>query len=60
MRVGLISSMSAQTKEIRHMMGHQSPPQDPLFSFNVQLETRVRIDHPLRKVEALVDFDFMY
>lgn len=42
------------------MMGHQSPPQDPLFSFNVQLETRVRIDHPLRKVEALVDFDFMY
>ena len=42
------------------MMGHQSPPQDPLFSINVQLETRVRTDHPLRKVKALVDFDFMY
>jgi len=42
------------------MMGHQPPPQDPLFSINVQLETRVRTDHPLREVEALVDFDFMY
>jgi transposase len=42
------------------MMGHQSPPQDPLFSVNVQLETRVRIDHPLRRVNELIDFDFIY
>src|SRR5208283_3113034 len=30
------------------------------FSFNVQLETRVRKDHPLRKIKELVDFDFIY
>jgi len=42
------------------MMGHQPPPQDPMFSINVQLETRVRTDHPLRKVKALVGFDFIY
>ena len=42
------------------MMGHLLPPQDPLFSVNVQLETRVRTDHPLRRVNDLVDFDFIY
>ena len=42
------------------MMGHQSPPQDPLFSVNAQLETRVRTDHPLRRIKDLVDFDFIY
>jgi len=42
------------------MMGHQSPSQDPLFSVNVQLETRVRSDHPLRRVKDLIDFDFIY
>ena len=42
------------------MMGHQVPPQDPLFSVNVQLETRVRANHPLRAVKNLIDFDFIY
>ena len=42
------------------MMGYGPPPNDPLFSFNVQLETRVRKDHPLRKIKELVDFDFIY
>ena len=42
------------------MMGHQSPPQDPLFSVTFQLETRVRTDHPLRRVNDLVDFYFIY
>jgi transposase len=42
------------------MMGHHPPPNDPLFSFNVQLETRVRKDHPLRKIKELIDFDFIY
>lgn len=42
------------------MMSCQSPPGDPLFSFNVQLETRVRKDHPLRQIKELVDFDFIY
>ncbi len=42
------------------MMGYDPPPNDPLFSYNVQLETRVRKDHPLRKVKELIDFDFIY
>jgi transposase len=42
------------------MMGQQPPPDDPLFSYNVQLETRVRKDHPLRKVKQCVDFTFIY
>ena len=42
------------------MMGHQFPPQDPLFSVNVQFETRVRTNHPLRAVKNLIDFDFIY
>ena len=42
------------------MMGHGPPPNDSLFSYHVQLETRVRKDHPLRKIKDLVDFDFIY
>jgi transposase len=42
------------------MMGYHPPPNDPLFSYNVQLETRVRKDHPLRKIKELIDFDFIY
>jgi transposase len=42
------------------MMGYGPPPNDPLFSYKVQLETRVRKDHPLRKIAELVDFDFIY
>jgi transposase len=42
------------------MMGYDPPPNDPLFSFYVQLETRVRKDHPLRKIKELIDFDFIY
>ena len=42
------------------MMSYQPPPNDPFFSFNVQLETRVRKDHPLRKIKEMIDFDFIY
>jgi transposase len=42
------------------MMGYGPPPNDPLFSYKVQLETRVRRDHPLRKIKELIDFDFIY
>jgi transposase len=39
------------------MMGiHQ--PQDELFSYQVNLEKRVRPDHPLRRVVQAVDFSF--
>jgi len=40
------------------MMGvHQS--QSDLFSYSVQLDKRVRADHPLRQVAALIDFTFV-
>lgn len=41
------------------MMGQQDPNQPKLFCYNVNLEQRVRPDHPLRKIKALVDFDFV-
>ena len=42
------------------MMGHHEPPQDHLFMYGINLEKRVRKDHPLRKVKELIDFDFIY
>src|SRR5208283_2118357 len=56
----MVSFMSAHNKEIWPMMGYDPPPNDPLFSYNIQLETRVRKDHPLRKIKERVDFDFIY
>jgi transposase len=56
----MVSLMSTNSKEILLMMGYYIPPNDPLFSYNVQLETRVRKDHPLRNVKKLIDFDFIY
>jgi transposase len=56
----VVSFTSALDKEILPMIGHHPPPNDPLFSYHVQLETRVRKDHPLRKIAELVDFDFIY
>jgi transposase len=41
------------------MMGHQSK-QPRLWSYNVNLDRRVRADHPLRQVEKLVDLGFVY
>jgi len=40
------------------MMGHQNE-QPGLFSYRINLERRVRNDHPLRRVAALVDFAFV-
>ncbi|MGD0232065.1 MAG: hypothetical protein ABSC19_17205 [Syntrophorhabdales bacterium] len=42
------------------MMGYQPPPDDPLFSYNVQLETRVRKERPLRQIKQCIDFGFIY
>ena len=40
------------------MMGiHQ--PQSELFSYQVNLDRRVRADHPLRRVAQAVDFSFV-
>jgi len=42
------------------MMGFQDPPQGKLFYHNINLEQRVRANHPLRKIEQFIDFDFAY
>jgi len=40
------------------MMGRQRSQHD-LFSYRINLEHRIRKDHPLRKVQELVDFSFV-
>lgn len=42
------------------MMGRHEPPKDSLFIYNLHLEDRVRSDHPLRRIAACIDFDFIY
>jgi transposase len=42
------------------MMGRKEPPQENLFIYGISLENRVRVDHALRKVKQLIDFDFIY
>ena len=41
------------------MMGRQKGRQGRLF-YNFSLEDRVRPNHPLRKIAAYIDFDFVY
>jgi transposase/uncharacterized protein (UPF0179 family) len=42
------------------MMGRQAPPQSKLFVTGFTLEKRIRSDHPLRRIEEVVDFNFIY
>lgn len=42
------------------MMGLQEQPKSTLFHYNVSLDQRVRSNHPLRKVNELIDFNFVY
>lgn len=42
------------------MMGHQPPPQGNLFYVGFKLDERIREDHPLRKINGFVDFEFIY
>jgi len=35
------------------------PPQKELFSYHINLDQRIRDDHPLRKIREVVDFDFV-
>jgi transposase len=41
------------------MMGKQPPPQENLFCYNPNLEERIPKNHPLRRIKALVDFNFV-
>jgi len=40
------------------MMGHQEPQKD-LFSYHIDLDKRVRRDHPLRRIAEQIDFTFI-
>lgn len=42
------------------MMGHEPEQQKKLFHYNLDLDRRVRPDHVLRKIDAAVDFSFIY
>lgn len=42
------------------MMGVQQPSQNSLFYVGLNIEKRIRSNHPLRKVNELIDFDFAY
>ena len=42
------------------MMGVQDQAQNSLFHFGVNLDKRIRNNHPLRKVDELIDFHFVY
>src|SRR4030065_1294127 len=42
------------------MMSYQAPPQRKLFYIGINLDKRIRKDHPLRKIRQLIDFDFIY
>lgn len=42
------------------MMGYQKNPQSKLFHYGVSLEKRIPKDHILRKINAKIDFDFIY
>jgi transposase len=42
------------------MMGKLEQPQNNLFHYGVNLDQRIRNNHPLRKVKELIDFDFAY
>ena len=42
------------------MMGKQPLPQDNLFSYGVNLNKRVRENHPLRRIDGVLDLGFTY
>ncbi len=42
------------------MMGYQTRVQNKLFYTNLNLDQRIRKDHILRKINAFIDFDFIY
>ena len=47
-------------KGVVAMMGRQPQYQNKLFIAGFNLESRIRKDHPLRKIAATIDFDFLY
>jgi transposase len=52
-----VFTVEAEGTSERSMMGQQDQ-QKALFSYNVDLDRRVRADNPLRRVAAVIDFTF--
>lgn len=42
------------------MMSYQPPPQEKLFYTGIHLEKRIRKSHPLRGINDVIDFEFIY
>src|SRR4030067_350158 len=42
------------------MMSYQPAPQEKLFYTGIQLDRRIRKNHPLRRIDKVIDFDFIY
>ena len=42
------------------MMGQQPPPQEKLFYTGLTLDKRIRRNHPLRNIDEVIDFEFIY
>ncbi|MDA2921240.1 IS1182 family transposase [Desulfobacterota bacterium AH_259_B03_O07] len=42
------------------MMSYQDPSQSKLFYMGINIDKRIRKNHPLRKIRELIDFDFIY
>lgn len=42
------------------MMGVQQLPQSSLFYIGLNIDKRVRANHPLRRTKQIIDFDFSY
>ncbi len=42
------------------MMGMQEAPQSSLFYIGINIDKRVRANHPLRRIREHIDFDFSY
>jgi hypothetical protein len=45
--------------EIRMMGTSDSHKEQSLFSYHVHLARRIRVDHPLRKLKAVLDLSFV-
>lgn len=42
------------------MMGMQEAPQSSLFYIGINIDKRIRANHPLRRIREQIDFDFSY
>jgi transposase len=42
------------------MMGFEEPSQEKLFYTHINMEQRIRPNHPLRKIAQSIDFEFVY